>query len=355
VTIRGAARPLPNLCLLAALSAGFGCGGSGAQDAGVDAADGGPDGGGDVQAPDGGDDGGGGGDGALLWPWCPDPSAYIGGPWTYQARVDERALYCAVNMGATVEEDLTLKARLRLVPGTYALPWEDGPYALWLPACLELPGGVGSQFSGAGSLAVDIEAYGEGSHASFLLEQPVSAGGSPWAITLDVSQYAYQGAPPELPLSDWLTSTAAGGEIYLFLRLSNAQLAYPWTLVPCLPAHTSRRVSRVTFDRGWMEVWHDPVDDLPSGGGGPAVFQRGTGELDGVAFDQRDYFRLAHLIAHHNWGGTFLVMFDAPIGAACGIKLCIPSVDGGGPELGAWTVDCSPAVLEALAGLSVQP
>ncbi|HOX45279.1 MAG TPA: hypothetical protein PK668_16910 [Myxococcota bacterium] len=348
---------IASLALAAVLaSAGPGCQG------GSEPGDGGQDAEADGQGEDGRDEGSGadvpdGGDAEGLWPWCPDPSAYVGGGWDHLARVDDQALYCVLNQGATVEEDLALKARLRLVPGAYPLPREGLEAACLLPACLELPGGVGSELAGEGWLAVAVEPSGQGQHLTWQLAEPLQAGGRPWSVEISASMYTYSAAAgvPELVLSNRLTRYEAWGELYTSLRLTHAELPYPWQLLPCRPDTESHRQDRATFDRGWMEVWHDVVDDVPSGGGAPAVLARGFGELDGVAFDQRDYFKLGHLIAHHNWGGTFLVMLDTPIGQACGLKLAIPSLDGGGPDPAAWTVGCDLAPLEELTGLVTGP
>jgi hypothetical protein len=340
------------LLCLAALLAGPGCaGGDGGQDAGPDARDGGEDG----DARDGGDDGD--GEAPALWPWCPAPSAYQGGSWDHAAQVDDGALYCVLNQGATVEEDLGAKARLRIVPGSYPLPAASGQVDLLLPVCLELPGGQGSELSGPGPLAVTAEPYHQGRRLTWRLEQPLLAGGRSWAFELFVTLYTYDAAAglPILALSDRLMLHEPWGELYLSFRLGHAELGYPWPLLPCLPANSNRRVERVTFDRGWLEVWHDVVHDAEYGGGGPAILSRGFGALDGVAFDQQDYYKLGHLIAHHNWGGTFLVMFDEPVGSVCGLKLCVPSQDGGGPDPGAWAMGCDLQPIEELAGLVLEP
>jgi hypothetical protein len=324
------------------------------EDGGVDAAD-------EVQdGQDGGEDGDAGsadGDGGdpFLWDWCPDPSAYVGGNWNYQASVTDQALFCVINQGFSVEEAMGSKAQLRVVPGSYPLPQEDGTYPLLIPACIRVPENVESQHAGEGLLTVTTEYIGDYPYVHYAVSQPMMVGIQPWTIEMNFSIYNPGNPYPDLVLDNRLSEWEGGHEISKSYILDNEVLDYPWWAFPCLPASANRRETGGTFDRGQINVWNDVIYDIPSGGHAPAILQRGWGELDGTAFDQEDYFKLSHLPAHHNWGGSFLVMFEQPIGPACGIKLCIPSMDGGGPDLGAWTVDCSLDTIDQLTGLDPLP
>jgi hypothetical protein len=70
------------------------------------------------------------------------------------------------------------------------------------------------------------------------------------------------------------------------------------------------------------------------------VFARASGSYRGVAFDQRDYFKLVYSPEHHHFTRHFAVLFDAPIEGACGLELInLPGPPNAKP-LRAWTVDC---------------
>ena len=52
-----------------------------------------------------------------------------------------------------------------------------------------------------------------------------------------------------------------------------------------------------------------------------ALFTAGTGTLDATPFEQSDYYKLIYNPEHHHFSRDFIVLFDAPISGACGIKV----------------------------------
>ena len=54
---------------------------------------------------------------------------------------------------------------------------------------------------------------------------------------------------------------------------------------------------------------------------GQVVVTGAVGTLDGEAFDVTDYFRLVYNPEHHHFQRHFAVLFDAPIGGACGLAV----------------------------------
>jgi|WetSurMetagenome_2_1015567.scaffolds.fasta_scaffold279905_2 hypothetical protein len=52
-----------------------------------------------------------------------------------------------------------------------------------------------------------------------------------------------------------------------------------------------------------------------------AAFISATGRLDGTAFSQTDYWKLVYSGDHHHFTRNFAVLFDTPIGGACGLKV----------------------------------
>jgi hypothetical protein len=52
-----------------------------------------------------------------------------------------------------------------------------------------------------------------------------------------------------------------------------------------------------------------------------AAFTSASGTLDGTAFTQSDYWKLVYSADHHHFTRNFAVLFDAPIGDACGLKI----------------------------------
>jgi hypothetical protein len=268
--------------------------------------------------------------------------------------VTDEALFCVVNQGWTVQEAMGNKAQVRWIPDVYPLPDANGTYAVMLPACIRIPGGEESRHDSTGSLTVTTSSNGVRS-IQYDFTQPMRMGTRQWDIGMNAQLYFPGDKPPQLVISNQLTWYESGTEITVWYNLGVEGFDRPWRAFPCDPANYTARVTAASFDRGSLTVEAHIYWEVPSGGQAPAILRRGHGELDGVPFGQRDYDRLSHLPAHHNWGGSFLVMFDQPIGSACGIQLDVPSVDGGGPLLGAWTVDCHLAPIEELTGLEVAP
>jgi hypothetical protein len=292
-----------------------------------------------------------------LWGWCPDASAYIGGEWMISAVATDEALYCVVNQGTSVEEAMRNKAQLRFVPGTYPLPAESGDHAVMIPACIWRLRDEVSQHEGVGNVNVTAWDVSGAMRLGYELSQPMRVGDKRWDVIVRAMVYFRDEVQPtELVMSDQQTWIADGKQVTLWYFLGVEGFDQPWGAYPCEPAVASRREIVTRFDRGNLTVEYDVYMEVEYGGQGPAQLRMALGELDGVSFEQRDYARLSHQPAHHNWGGSYLVLFDEPIGQACGIKLHVPSEDGGGPELGAWTVDCDLAVIDELGGLeAVQP
>jgi hypothetical protein len=78
------------------------------------------------------------------------------------------------------------------------------------------------------------------------------------------------------------------------------------------------------------------------GGTEPGALVHAAGALDGVPFSQGDYWKLIYNPAHHHFARDFAVLFEAPIGLACGIKV---EAKNGDPVL--HTVACDLANIEA--------
>jgi hypothetical protein len=75
----------------------------------------------------------------------------------------------------------------------------------------------------------------------------------------------------------------------------------------------------VTFSGGEVELYIQMGDSGDSTE--PAAFVRATGTLDGVAFEQTDYYRLIYNPKHHHFERDFAVLLEEPIGGACGLKI----------------------------------
>jgi hypothetical protein len=258
------------------------------------------------------------------WPWCPPASVYQGtGEATLEVGPD--TVYCATfNEGRELRDELAAKAMVRLVEGSYPIPDVDGITAMALPMCAQVEAGqAGAITDGPGELdtATDL---GGGDRYRLQLDQPLlDPDDAPWQVTLWV-----QGPREHLEGSGVVTLD--GGHLGLAtdpLRVLAGQLC-PWLcddfasgvrLDSCTFAGVTTSRSRVEFDGGWIEL-HLRIGQVPLATQ-PGLFTTARGELDGVAWSQRSYWKLLYNPTHHHFNRDFLVLLDEPVGGVHGVEV----------------------------------
>ncbi|NMB74266.1 MAG: hypothetical protein GYA21_03950 [Myxococcales bacterium] len=314
--------------------------GDGDGDADADAHDAGPDGGEGGAQDDGsaGDDGGlpdggeadgtcdGGGDpGSDLWGWCPASGEYLGGDWKWRLRVTGAALYCGTfDESRTLEDELFKKSQLRIIPGDYPLPTVDGTYPFRLPLCLKYQAGQENpQLAGAGTLQATFTTYQGDLYFNFNLRQPLLApSGAQWEFSLHLSGMMPPGGDTIALDGSHPDDCSGTPVVYVELLTCRGDCA-SWldarVFDSCAFEDIPEGVHRLTFAGGDIEVGLR-IGCSPASTE-PGIFSRASGTLDGTAFDQRDYWRLIYNPAHHHFSRDAAVLFDTPIGPACGLKL----------------------------------
>jgi hypothetical protein len=96
----------------------------------------------------------------------------------------------------------------------------------------------------------------------------------------------------------------------------------------------------VTLENGSIELSVTIYRAGIGAGTEPAVFNRASGSFRGVAFDQRDYFKLVYSPEHHHFTRNYAVFFDAPIAGACGLEIVnLPGPPSTRP-VHAYAIDC---------------
>ena len=260
---------------------------------------------------------------------------------------------CVINNGTTLPEILERHTQVRLIAGTYSFPDAAGSYTMTLPACLLRPG-VSSRHDGDGSLSITVRDYTTWQEMTFAHSQPLAIGADSWILELELWVRSSTGeALPALIIDDQLNHDDLPGTSSWY-SLEGPGWPYRWPAYPCQTYDPTGRQQGASFDRGHLNVQDHFIPGVFGAGGTAAQLTRAWGELDGVAFDQEDFFHLAHRTDHHNSGGGFLVLFDAPINAACGLEDHIPSLDGGWANLEGWTLDCDLDRVAGLAGMTRQ-
>ena len=221
---------------------------------------------------------------------------------------------------ATLEDEYRVKSKLRLIPGTYALPAENGTYPFFLPHCFEfIQEGAQPVPEGAGEVRANHSADPPGTiYRWFYTQLMRDAAGEEW--TLEASLHVY--------LEDQDTFTINGdyedpwGRSYYSFNLCKGD-CQTWVdnrwYASCHFDTAQLQKHTVTFEGGSIELYIRMGQSMASTE--PAAFVSGSGVLDGTSFSQEEYYKLIYNPEHHHFSRDFIVLFDAPISSACGIKV----------------------------------
>ncbi len=265
------------------------------------------------------------------WSWCPDADAWRGDEtWTGTLTVTGGAVYCASPQEyASFAELLANKRQLLVIEGSYPHPEEAGSADIALPVCTRFPGEEHADMDGVGTLETwtyDYEGapiWGQGSQPltnGHTLEMVLSSGGGVFDLTLD-------GGGGDGPDNDALWS------------IDDVVLS------PCGEDTWNPETHALTFEGGRVELLVQ-VDRYGIGDGTePSVFPSASGTLDGTDFDITEPFQLLYSPDHHHFGRHWVVLFDDPIGEACGLQADVDDVYV--EEATVQLVDCALEVLEA--------
>jgi hypothetical protein len=223
----------------------------------------------------------------------------------------------------SMEEEMAAKALLRLVEGTYPLPTAAGDYTLALAACTRRAPDLPHQdMDGAGSTTVTLNTWSGTTYTALNGEQPMSDG-TAWALQHTLWLVGDEGVEPDPLVLDGGPADAVTGAGADFILVPDGGLDWdPASVhfVPCFDADTwHREVHTVTFEGGeiTLELWIG----VSMASTEPGAFTRASGTLDGAAFDLTDYFQLIYNPEHHHFTRHFAVVFDAPIGDACALRV----------------------------------
>jgi hypothetical protein len=310
-------------------------------DAGAEAR---PDGA-EAGAPDGmgASDGGPAADGGAAFAGCPGPGTYAGNPaWRDALAIAAPApVECAyweqsdgqLDPNSTdnrLRATLAKKAMITLAPGRYPLLDSDGRAPVTLPLCL-LRGDGKPVAIGAGT----VERGPVNNARGFTLTFPV-----PELGVLTILHHVTGAGPFELKSLGDLRLCPGGGDCFPGQLTFFSACAFAGAPSRQLVSLESGMVElAVTFDRGGIGA-----------GTEPATFVSARGTFRGVAFDQRDYFKLIYSPENHHFVQHYAVLFDAPIQGACGLEIVnVPGPPSVQRRMRAWTVDCQLTRLDEIA------
>jgi hypothetical protein len=269
---------------------------------------------------------------------CPGSSAYVGNSaWPDQLVVTAGAKYCGhfkEIRAPNLEQEYAAKAKLTIAAGTYRLSNTAGTYDFALPVCFErLPGLPVPAFAGAGrvqTIPQDSTVNTRKSVGQIATQPLVLAGSGSWNFSMRLSYWSFTG-PAQPPMLDGsiLDHPATGkpgdqspGYLDTIELCDGTECDDQWEDVifeACNPDYPLQRHT-ITFDGGQM-VLDMRITGEVGGSVMTAAFTGASGTLDGTAFAQTDYWKLIYSADHHHFIRNFAVLFDAPIGGACGLKV----------------------------------
>jgi hypothetical protein len=257
---------------------------------------------------------------------CATPADAVGDPtWPVEVHVTSDGPWCgAVNEARTLAEELAVKARLTIVRGTYRLPADAGTSPFRLPVCVETRDGL----RGPGDVGtIDVTGYASGGYASlgWASSQPLvdEAGDAAGSFALGGWASGTEGFVPGPYTLDGVNDTTIRMEPLTLSTCGPGPDGCVGPLGvgfgPCAPVGFDEQHDQVAFDGGEVDFRLDVGQSYASTE--PSAFVRATGTLDGVAFDVDNYFRLVYSPTHHHFTRSYAVLFDAPIGGACGLAV----------------------------------
>lgn len=279
---------------------------------------------------------GGSASGGSSAPACPGSGSYVGdSTWPDKLVVTAGATYCGhFKEMRNLEQEYAAKAKLTFAPGSYALPSTAGTYPFALPVCFERRAGEPvPAFAGAGQVKAVPSKNPSIGYASngLVATQPIALNGSPtWTFSMLLSYFSWTGTPqPPVLDGSFLDHPSSGnvgdknpGYLDTIELCDGTDCEDQWQDVrfeACNPDYPTYRHT-IVFAGGQIAL------DLRITGrvGGAvmlAAFTTASGTLDGTAFSQTDYWKLVYSGDHHHFTRNFAVLFDAPIGEACGLKV----------------------------------
>jgi hypothetical protein len=288
------------------------------------------------------------------WMWCPSSMDYVGdSSWLQSVEVSHSALYCArFDESRTLEEEPHFKAMLRVIEGTYPLPHLDGLGSLTLPVCVQMPDGQEVPvMDGVGNLHTNVSDWQDTTYYSHLLEQPMEdPTGETWwmSATLRLESTVPGQQPAALTLDGSAAAPWSGiGGDFSLCPDDPQSCSQGRRFLSCNP--TTYRLQRhgVDFEGGDLTLELRMGESVAATE--PAAFVRASGTLDGQGFEQDDYWKLIYNPSHHHFSRNFAVLFDAPIGSACGLKVVGVDPWGDPPPAQVHTIDCELGAIEERA------
>jgi hypothetical protein len=220
----------------------------------------------------------------------------------------------------TLEEEYQIKSKLRFIPGTFALPAENGTYPFFLPHCFEFLFGEQPVAEGAGEVRANHSPYNGGMNYHWSITQPMRTGaGDVWALEINLNIWLDAGVDRFTINGDWGDPWENSWHSFMLCKQDCQTWEDNRWYSSCHYDNANLQKHTVTYEGGSIELfirmgWSAASTE-------PAMFISGSGTLDGTSFSQEGFYKLIYNPEHHHFSRDFIVLFDSPISTACGIKV----------------------------------
>ena len=280
----------------------------------------------------------------TLWEWCPSfDDAVFDDNGAHTIEVGPGALYCGTfDERRLLEQEYWLKAKLRFIPGTYRVPSTVENAAVHLPFCVQFLEMDGLTSSGQGTVTSTTTEFDDVTRFTVQLTHAMTAeNGDTYSFKANFSNTEEHSVTGTTFVLDGSPSAVFQGPIFdVTLCTTGSDECFPRRqFVSCMPETYQRQEHEVVFDGGDVRLTVQMGQSMASTE--PAAFVRAEGMLDGVSFDQQEYYKLIYNPEHHHFARDFAVLFDTPIQGACGLKIRNLDPSGQSTKSILSTVDCT--------------
>lgn len=250
------------------------------------------------------------------WTWCAGADAFVG-PEGSASFLSDDTPYCSLaSEQRELADEVGAKAQIRFASGSFSLPDVEGTVPYRLPACTRLAGDAHLDLAGEGTVTTTVGSDGTSSIYTWHITQPlVDAAGDPWVLEVYAAQSA-DGAPEPVRLDGGMGNPFSTPSLSISVSRPDDFADYRAFGSCTMDAYPTDHHT-VVFDGGQATFDLRIGESIASTE--PAVYVRAQGTLDGVPFDVTDWWRLPYNPEHHHFSRHFGVLFDAPIGDACGL------------------------------------
>jgi hypothetical protein len=292
-----------------------------------------PDPGGDPRSGDplgtAGDSAAGDPAGSGMWQGCPTAADYVGDTWGLALEIDPGARFC--NQGdesQTLASEFLRKTMVRIAPGSFAIPDVsiDPAVPFTLPVCFAFAHGDAPVLDGTGEVRAFISPSGSDEFFNIMVRQPLMAGSQPWDLRLDIA--GMRAAGQSVVVADGSMASDEFGFGLVTMQLCRGTDCYSSadqfrTISACDYSALPKQNHHIEFTDGSrtgildldIHIGFSPASTEP------AMFVLGSGNIGGVTFSQNDFWQLFYRPTHHHFSRDFGLLFEAPIGAACGVAV----------------------------------